>query len=47
MLGRGSEETVDVTAELGLKNNVPKDMSGDCYMSIKANEGDARRIEVS
>jgi hypothetical protein len=44
---RRSEEATDVTAELGLKNDVPKDMSGGCCMSIERYEGDARKTEVS
>jgi hypothetical protein len=47
VLGGGSEETAEVTAELGLKNDVPKDISGGCCMSIETNDGDARRTEVS
>jgi hypothetical protein len=37
----------EVAAELGLKNDVPKDISGGCCMSIETNEGDARRTEAS
>jgi hypothetical protein len=39
--------TVEVTTELGGKNEVPNEVSGGWCISIDASEGDARKMDES